>query len=497
MGDLSEISLSIEATYAKGYEDINFFAAIIVPDVMEHPFPPFYCQIHLLLLKALAARNAEDAEKALKFAIGLPRGFAKTTFMKVIAIWLLAYDFSTFILITCATEPLAENFLSDLDDMLSGDQFQSIYGRWTANKAIDNKSMKTAMFRERPVILAAIGAGTSIRGLNLKHRRPDTLLCDDMQTKENDESEVESKRLMDWLVGTLLKLVTPKHSLSFYLGNMYSENCILYQLKINPYWISLVTGCILADKQSLWPEVHPLKTLYSGFKHDESLGRAAIWFAEMMNDPTSSKLSLLPDGFLPLCEITEDEYLVADYGFLTIDPAGFKDISDDNVVTANYVIDSKPYLVELAADKFNPEQLIVKAFELCLKHNIHVIGVESVAYQSTLLFWFNKYIVKFNMRHIQVVELHPRGRQKEQRIRTWISNVLSGAYQIYSHEVRQKIVWQAMQYKIGKKKNKDDILDAAAYGDDMINEYWDIITSIPLKQTFTIEAKVVSNNAPF
>lgn len=490
-----DLIASIEDVYQRGYSDINFFAAIVLGDVMEHPFPEFYVNIHLMLLKALIDRNTTEIRRILRIAIGLPRGFAKTTFLKVLAVWLLAYDFSTFILITCATEPLSENFLSDLDDMLSGEQFQAIYGRWTSNKAIDNKQKKTCMFRKRPVVLIAIGAGTSIRGLNLKHLRPDTLLCDDMQTESNDRSETEREVLFDWFIGTLLKLVTPSHSLVFYLGNMYSDVCILYRLKQNPHWISLVTGCILADGRSLWEQVHPVQALKESFDHDASLNRASIWLAEMMNDPVVAKLSLLPEGFIPTCNFDSD-HLVPDHGFLTIDPAGFKKHSDDNVIVAHYIIDNKPIVVEVSADKFNPEQVILEAFRMCLAHNIHVIGVEGVAYQSTLLFWFNKYLPKFNMQHLVVVELSPRGRQKEQRIRTWISSVLSNGYEIYG-DCRQKIVWQAAQYKIGKTDNRDDILDGCAYGQDMINEHWDEIVSVKLKAINTIEARVISNNTPF
>ena len=487
---------SIESIYKKGFEDINFYASILIPHVMRKPFPPYYCEIHLLLLKALLDKNDREIKRIFRLAIGLPRGFIKTTFMKVIACWLLDYDFGTFGLMVCATEPLAENFLSDVDDMLSGDQHQQIYGRWTANKAVDNKKEKTAMFRNRPVVLMAVGAGTAVRGLNLKHRRPDFILCDDMQTKENDDSETERTRLFEWFVGTLLKLVSEVYAIVIYLGNMYSEECILNKLRNNPYWFSLITGCILNDKQSLWPEVHPLEALYEGFKHDESLGLAAIWFAEMMNDPVSARLSLLPEGLIPQCEFTED-FMVPDYGFITIDPAGFKEMSDDNVIVGSFIIDSKPVVMKIDAGQYDPEQVILRTFAMCLELNISVVGVEGGAYQSTLAFWFQKYMPKYHMEHLLIIELASHGRSKEQRIRSWIKLVLSGAYQIFDLDSRQRVVWQAAQYKLGKKKNKDDILDACAYGEDMINEHWAEVTSRELKNLRTIEAQVVANNTPF
>jgi len=51
-------------------------------------------------------------------------------------------------------------------------------------------------------------------------------------------------------------------------------------------------------------------------------------------------------------------------------------------------------------------------------------------------------------------------------------------------------------YKLGKSDNKDDLLDACAYGEDVKNEYWDKI-KLSTSRLIDSECAVVKNNTPF
>lgn len=497
------IKMTVEEAFHRGFQDFHMFSYIMLADVMIYKLPPLYISIWLMLVKA---HSAEERAKILRFALALPRGFAKTTFIKLLVCWFIVYDKATFILVVCATEPLAHNFVADVNDMLGDPDVEKIYGFWTTNLAINSKEMKKCSYRRRVVIIAAIGSGTSMRGLNLKHQRPDFVICDDMQTKENSDSDTESLRLLEWFTGTLLKAVSPFFAMVVYIGNMYVKNCILFKLKENPYWISLVTGCILADGKSLWEELHPVKALYEEYKHDESLGLAHIWFAEKMNDPILDKVSLLPDGKVPISPYTLEE-LIPEAGFAIIDPAGFKDASDDNVIVFFLVQNGIPFAVHLEAGNFNPLEVIQKTIETCILLGIRVIFVEGGAYQSTLKFWFDVELGRANLtEHFVIQEILPGNRAKEGRIRVSIQQLLGiskdnrridPTWYIADIEMRQRYVFQAMSYKIGKKDNKDDILDAPAYLETIRNEFWGLVYSIPLNAPTTVSATVVADNTPF
>lgn len=489
--ELISASINPSEAYERGKVDINFFASLALPLVHETDYPAIYITAWQILVN----RKPDDIGKIIRFALGLPRGHAKTTFIKILICWLIVYDLANFILIICANDDLAEQALADIDDILGSENMEAVYGSWTAMKSTDSISLKKAMYHKRHLVLAAKGAGSALRGIVIKNQRPDIIFCDDVQTRENDESPTESARLLRWLTATLFKVLAPRgNRWIIYVGNMYSEDCILAKLQKNFKWLSMITGAILETGEPLWPELHSLESLMDGFYHDEELGVADLWFAEIMNDPKSSAKSLIFDP-LPVC--TYEPTITPDGVFLTIDPAGFKDMADDNVITVHYVYDGKGLIAERKVGIVNPEQLIKDALTLALYHGASLIGVESVAYQQTLAFWIQHFIKEFDIEGIHVVPLHPHGRSKEARIRLFIQEIYAGNYNFLTPEVRAAFVWQATKYKIGKKKNKDDILDCDAYGLDIRNEYWDLVTNLRTSTMKQITAKVVANNTPF
>lgn len=482
--------------FERGYVDFDFFSKLCIPHVMDFTFPVQYLAIWQMLV---AARTQEERIKILRFALGLPRGFAKTTFIKILICWFLCYDFAIFILVVCADEPLAYNLLSDIDEILSSSNMEKVYGNWSLNKGIDNKEQKTCLYRNKPRILVAVGANSSVRGLNIKNERPDLIFFDDMQTAENAMSETESLALMTRFVGTFLKLVSPEFALVIYVGNMYPGNCILAKLRDNKQWVSLITGCILADGASLWPELHPIDSLYEGFKHDVQMGMGHVWFAEMMNDPIEQKTSLLPDGILPECPYTETDINErAIGGCVIVDPAGYRVLSDENVVGVHLLMDDRNFVFAAGTGGVvDPEKVITQALGYCLHYNLSVIAVETTAYQQTLKFWMEKYIETMELDHIIVVELTPAGRKKVFRIIAWIKEILAGACHVYG-DVRAKILWQALAYKLDKKDNRDDWLDDGAYVLDVRADYWDEIlkTVIEINPSKHV-AHVQINNTSF
>jgi hypothetical protein len=484
------IDADAREAYERGKTDINFFASVLLPMVMVSALPPFY----LATFKILTARDIKSIGKILRFALGLPRGHAKTTFIKIIICWLIVYDRINFAVVFCATAPLAQSLISDINDALGSPNCEAIYGAWSRQLTEDNAETKQCYYHGRPVIIKAVGAEGSIRGINIKHKRPDFILFDDAQTKECDESEAESKKFKSRFIATL-KIIAPLGDrLVIYIGNMYSDTCLLYQLKNNPSWVSLITGAILENGEPLWPELHSLDSLMESYIHDESMGEADVWFAEVMNDPVSRARSLL-DKPIEKSPYAGEE--APDGVFITIDPAGFRDAADDNVIVVHYVNDGKGHIVEIDTDITDPEQLIIRTFELAFKHGASLIGVEDVAYQQTLLFWFQKYLNEFKISGIEIVPLKPKGRSKEARIRVFIADVYAGNYCLFDAP-KALFVFQAMKYKIGGKKNKDDILDGCAYGIDVRNEYWHLIKNMKQAGKWIVsDASVVGNNTPF
>ena len=476
--------------YSRGKVDINFFAGLALPDVCISALPYFYIACFQLIVN----RDPKDIGKILRFALGLPRGHAKTTFVKILLAWLLVYKHVTYILVVCATEPNAENIVADLSNIMGSPNMEAVYGKWHANLYTDNTSMKQCMYNGVPITLMAKGARTAVRGVNLNNKRPDCIVCDDMQTKENDASPAEAKALRSWFVATLLKTIdTRGNRLVIYIGNMYSDLCILKQLQDSPGWISLITGAILADGEPLWADLHSLESLMESYIHDEGLGEADSWFAEVMNDPRSATSSLLHKD---LESNTLGTY-VADGVFITIDPAGFRRTSDDNVIVTHEIYDGIGIIAKTDAGKYNPKEVIEIAFLRAFEYGASVIGIETTAYQMTLKFWVEYFMKALDIKGIEIVELAPHGRSKESRIRLFVEELYLKTYVHKNPEEKAIFTWQAMAYKLGKKENKDDILDAQAYGIDVRKEYWHLIRNNLRDKRLHSNARVVNDNTPF
>ena len=491
--EVTVINASISDIYERAKVDINFFASLCIPEVCIYPLPVFYLACFQLLMQ----RDPSQIGKLLRFALGLPRGHAKTTFIKIVICWVIVYDKYKFALIVCANSELAELLLADIHDILSSDNMTAVYGDWQQGLSIDSANTKKSQYHGHSVSLVARGWKGGIRGINLRHQRPDIIFCDDVQTKENSESIVDSATLLATLVGTIFKAIAVRSDrLIIYVGNMYSESCVLNKLRRSPSWYSMVTGALLSDGQPLWPELHSLEDLMESYYHDESLGMSNIWFAEVMNDPTDGAQSIFPNP-LPDSSLSEEELDLADGAFITIDPAGFRKNSDDNVIAVHLKYQDQGFVVETKSGILDPEEIITTALGLAVKWGCSAIFVEDTGYQMTLSFWFTKYIILYGIKDLEVLPLKPHGRSKESRIRLFIKELYKLNYFIHDPETRRAFTWQASTYKMGKTDNKDDLLDAIAYGLDVRNEFWDRIKLLNHGFIIDGECRVVSNNTPF
>lgn len=477
------IEVDKEEAYQLGKVDFDFFSSLLLPTVCTAPWPPMY----IAMWKLVIQRDDAMIGEILRLALGLPRGFAKTTFVKLLLAYLIVYDLVHFILVVAANEGLASNIIKDISDMLGDPQVESVYGAWFNYLSTDNATEKVCFYHGKKLILYALGSNAGVRGINKGNRRPDFILCDDVQTKECDKSEVESERLKTWLIMSMFKCLETKGDRTIaYLGNMYSEQCMLYQFKNMSEWTSLITGAILASGESLWEAVHTIASILKGYYHDEKLGLSADWFAEIMNDPQASYTSLLK-GELHMYPHTLDMDDIS-AAFVVVDPAGYRVTSDDNVFTTYGIVEGRLVILEMGGDKWEPKQLIEEIFASALKWSASVIGIESVAYQQTLCYWTEQALIDLHMEDlITVVELKPHGRSKESRMREFLGEctgvrlekgvtvVGDPTITFLRAEDKSKVTWYANKYRIGVKDNQDDWIDCPAYGLDMRKEYGSIL----------------------
>jgi hypothetical protein len=438
-------------------QNLDFLAALILTDIYEYGYPPLFHAIwQLITTEALQPKGKP------KYALGIPRGFSKTVVLKLYVTWLILFSDRRFILVVCNTAKLAENFLSDVTDMLNNVNIRNIFGAWNANCEQDTLAFKKFSFRNRNIVLAALGAGSSLRGLNLKFVRPDCVIMDDMQNRDEASNPEVAKQLLIWMLGTLMKACHPHRCIFIFVGNMYPfEGSILRKLKHSAEWLSFITGAILADGNSLWPEHRSLEDLLAELQSDTDMGHPEIFFSEVMNDEDSGTVSGIDVSKIPECPAHLDA-VTAQGGCIIIDPSLGKKKGDDLGIGAFLIYDGKPVMREVISKKLDPGQTIQQATFMAVKYSMQLIICEGGAYQATLIFWFNQVYAQLGVTGIHVGEITTGGMQKNARIQAGLKQVLSG--EILLHQsVRSAVIYQISQWNPLKANNKDEILDLIAY----------------------------------
>jgi len=460
---MASVELALDGEQARGAAkaNLNFLGSLCMPDDFVFGFPAFY-----LTLFGILTGFSKAVER---YALGIPRGFAKTTFIKLLCVWYILFSHKKFILIVCASEELAVNVISDIVAMLGHPNLVGLFGNWEQNCEENQKHKKVFYFRGRTVILQGVGAETSVRGINRNNKRPDVIIMDDIQKKEDAKNKELANKMLEWMVGTLMKARSNSDCTFIFVGNMYPQNSILDMLRKNKQWVSFVVGGILEDGDSLWPELKPIEMLLEEWESDKDLGQEDIFLSEILN---STDMPLATGIDLQEIKVAPDwmSDVQPDGSFIIIDPSGSDKTSDDCTINYYEVKDAKPILTEIKAGTFTPKETIIKTLEIALTTNTRLICVEAVAYQKSLLFWFTDYCQEHNIEGFEFHPVSPRGQTKNARIKKGVVKLIAG--EIYVHkEVRSLVADQYREWNPMKRNNRDDIIDPIGYVEEVTTNY--------------------------
>lgn len=442
----------------------DFLAGLAMPDVFKYMLPVKYQAVWDWLVT-----NVKQGRTFPQLALGLPRGFAKTTLIKLFVLYCILYTTRKYILVVNNIVKLAINTLTDICNMLSEPNVVSTYGNWRLGLTTDQQDFRVFSFRGRTIILHAIGSEGSVRGTNADNSRPDLMVFDDIQSRECADSELQSAQLEQWLYGTAMKAKSPHGCMFVFLANMYpTSHSILRKLKSNPTWVKFIVGGILADNTSLWEELQPLEQLLQEFQNDLNSGHPEIFYSEVLNDENASMNRMIDISKIPQYPFDEGEIAVA--GFIIIDPSNDKVNSDFVAVGACKVYNGYPVLIEAVEEKLSPGDTIRKALQMAHKHGISVIFVESNAYQYSLLYWFKFICEQMGIVGVNCYDIYSGGRSKTSRILDMFKQLIAG--ELYLHpDVRTQVMYQISQWNYLRRDNVDNLLDLVTYMPKILSEY--------------------------
>lgn len=471
--------------------DLNWLAGLATPDIFQFKYPTV-----LLGAWQLLTTCAVKVRDFSQIALGIPRGHGKTTLVKLFVLWLILFTKKKFILVISSTSDLAENVISDIADMLSEPNVKAVFGDWKASIESDRLNLKKFNFRGRSITLACIGAQGSMRGLNINNDRPDVMIFEDIQTREDAESQQVSDAILRWMIGTAMKAKSPHGCLFVFCANMYpGPNSILKKLKKAKGWIKFIAGAILANGEALWEQLRSREELLTEFENDIDMGHPEIFFSEVLNDTeaginTKTDLSKLKAWPWQSFEKPQGKFIV-------IDPSGNKTNSDDVAIGYFEVYDGVPALRKMVEEPLSPGNTIRKALLMALENGVLTIAAESNGYQGTLLYWFDVVATQLGIQGLNFVEVFTGIKSKNSRISTMLKSLTANEI-ILHNDVKPHIINQIKNWNPMKINNVDNGLDLLTYSQKVIELYGPMLsTDNDFTDLEAMQAHVVANNTAF
>lgn len=468
--DLQQIRLALKT-------DAEFFIEFFLAEQLDMPVPEFHKEIWSLLT---------DQEKE-RILLAIPRDHAKTTLAKLIVVWYWLFTAHRFAVYLSNTAPIAKGACRDIMGYLENPNFIQVFGRVRIIKSDEGQGLwifdlTTPSGQIKRCMLRAIGQGQQMRGINIDNVRPDIAVVDDVEDNENTESENQQKKLDRWMFGPFLKALARRKKI-LWLGNMLTKTSLLARLSRRPKWNPVVFGCLIKDAvtgvlRPLWEGKWSVAALKEDFKEYKDLGLVESWMCEMMNMPGHGENGFTAEQINYVPYMTPDMFQAC---WITVDPAfGQKAHNDESSIAVHGIPKdgSVPRTVAVEHGHFDDVQLFENVLALAQYWNAWAWGVEAVAAQRVLITLWNLLLSqKLLSGKAEIVPLMAgRGDPKHSRIRAFVALMANKEWGLFEGDV--DITTQILNYDMRLKDQEDDIVDSAAYGPFMHEQFAGLIMAL-------------------
>ncbi len=459
------------------YRSTELFAATILHERFYRPFDGLHRQIFEII----------DDPTIRKAAIAAPRGIGKTSITNLAKPAKdILYDDCPYIVPVGHSSTNAvlqsENLKKEL---MSNEMIRKMFRpiksdvfskeQWVANNHIQTCVMPR-------------GAGQQIRGLLYGNHRPNIIIVDDLEDPEQVDSDEQRRKKKQWFFADLMNAVDlgRRDWRVIVLGTILHEDSLLVDLLDDPRWESICLSLCEAktDREtnkvtfkSLAPNFIPdeeVQEIYESYKSQNQVG---TFYREHMNIPVPVENAKFREDQFKYYgadddvdyTITEDE-LSNDRDCISavlIDPAKTmsQESADSAIVGVTFNTLTKGVFVrDVISDKFFPDQIYAEAFDMALRINAKVIGVEVTGLNNFIIHPLKNAMLGRGL-IFKIVELKAGrgtgGPRSGKLIRiASLSPLYRGGFVYHNRNCCEPLERQLMAFP---KSKKWDIMDVLAY----------------------------------
>lgn len=292
----TEKEIFIQANFRLAQSDIATFARRYLSHLTTFPFADFHIEIYSTL------QNSETIKRECWVA---PRGHAKSTLISIVyPLWHICKGTKKFIVLLSSSSRIAANFFATIKRELESNPFiRRDYG----NLVSEAKWTGTEIETKNGVVIAALGAGSNLRGSLKYGARPDLLICDDLEDLENVNTFDQREKLEMWFKKEVLNIGNEKTDIVV-IGTILHHDSLLAKLlkewkgkryqAINPDG----TGTLWQDRFNLGT----LKLIRDGDGEKAGIGTLAFE-QEYQNNPIDPETQIVKSEWIRYYEPSEIE----------------------------------------------------------------------------------------------------------------------------------------------------------------------------------------------
>ena len=227
---------------------------------------------------------------ASKVAIAAPREHAKSTAIThAFILTAVLTRVKSFVLLVSSIEGLASEFLMSIKAELEHNQrLRKDYGIKAFLKETET-NLIVLMNDGHKFRIQAKGSEQKVRGLKWENKRPDLIVCDDLEEDEQVVSQERREKFRKWFMNALVPCGSDTCSIRV-VGTILHLDSMLNRLKTNKAWKFLFYQAHDDNFENLlWPEkfsANRLKEIQLGFIED---GNPEGYSQEYLNQPVDIK----------------------------------------------------------------------------------------------------------------------------------------------------------------------------------------------------------------
>ena len=344
--------------------------------------------------------NRIDSKKS-KIVIASPRGIGKTSIMLYgLASRHILFESKKFIIYLSNS---AENACLQTDslkhELLSNTLVRKFFGSIKTKRVeteYEEQFSKKAWVTSGGTLVLPRGSGQQIRGLLYHGHRPDLIIIDDYEDKDEITNEKIRKKNKERFFSDVMKCVSryDKDYQFVYIDTLKHEDALLQDLLEASDWLGVCQSVCNDDYISHVPSFMTTEEIKKEVKEHEEKGILDVFYREMMNKPVASvnatfqknyfryyqegikQLVAWPDTDQKKEEKIQIEDLI---NFVIIDPA--KEVQIHNADTAIVGVGisrkiHKIFIRDIVSDKMYPDHIYKEAFNMIFRLKARILAVE-------------------------------------------------------------------------------------------------------------------------